>query len=43
MGKEAEFYETLSDEEVMKTCLETLKSFLKKQNIELPKLQRIIR
>lgn len=42
-GREAEYMETLSDEEVSKAVVSTLKKFLKKQKRDWPKLRRMIR
>ena len=42
-GREAEYMETLSDEQVTKDVIRTLKQFLKRQDRELPKLRRLIR
>ena len=40
-GREAEFVEMLTEEEVGKKCVEAIKSFLNKK--ELPILKRVIR
>ena len=42
-GREAEYMETLSDEQVTKDVISTLKQFLRRQNRELPTLRRMIR
>lgn len=42
-GREAEYYETLSDEEVIRACVSALKQFLKHQDIDVPKIKRVIR
>ena len=39
-GKEAEYMETLTEQEIGKQCLEVLKSFLKGRSI--PPLKRVV-
>ena len=40
-GREAEYMETLTDEEVGKTCIEILKKFLKKNGSSIPPLEHV--